>query len=187
MKRLIPFAFLCIVLHSCVTFKMYDNETKKMRLPEYEVLVVKTNGEKIAGKKLKWGHDKSIAKDVSLIIDGNPIPIGEIYAYQDEKSYYRRFQSYWARLLRRGKINLYYYEIYNGVSDRAERGYYDHFVFEKNNGELKELTKREISEWLADNSTAQNKFNSIFKKGDVFIYRQMRLDEIVSIIDMYNQ
>ena len=60
-------------------------------------------------------------------------------------------------------------------------------VFEKNNGELKELTKREISEWLADNSTAQNKFNSIFKKGDVFIYRQMRLDEIVSIIDMYNQ
>jgi hypothetical protein len=187
MKKLIWGTLLAVLFNSCVTFKMYDRETAKMRLPEYDALVIKTNGEKISGNKISNVYDKKVFKEFVFKIDGNTIPESQVIAYQDKKAFFRKYNNQWAKSLRKGKINLFYFDTYVSSNSRDSRGYTDHYVFEKNNNGLKECSKSEISEMLIDNSEAYNKFNQEFKKTNGYIIRQMKLAEILSIIDIYNQ
>lgn len=187
MKKIFHALAVMILLQSCVTFKMYDKQTKKMRLQEYEALVIKLNGEKVQGKKITRIKDKKAPNGFAFKIDDTIIPEKEVFAYQDKKAYYRKFKDEWVKLLRKGKMNLYYYDVYTYSNDRASRGFDDHYVFQKGDGELKELRKHEIAVEIADNSEALHKFNAMYKRGNHYANRSMKLNEIISVIELYNK
>ena len=102
-------------LSSCVTTKTYTAEEKKMRNEDEQVSVVKSDGKKVTGSKIDvpsiWNGKSSWIK-----IDGQKFEGEDINAYQDKKASYTKFGNskdgwLWVKQLKRGKINLYYYDI----------------------------------------------------------------------------
>jgi hypothetical protein len=186
MRKLFVFAAV-ICIASCVTVKMYKTEALKMRLSYANTFLIKKDGEKMIANKITEYYNKN-TNEFGLNVDGKIILDRFVEAYQDSKAYYGRFDSGWVEQMRRGKINLYYYESFiSGEENQPNGGYYDHFIFQKGNSLLKESSKYEIGEMLKDNSAALNQFNDEFKRGDKYIPRQMKLSEISAIVDTYNQ
>jgi len=66
--------------------------------------------------------------------------------------------------------------------------YHQHFVFQKGDGPLQELSKEAISELLSDNREAQAKFDAQFKPGQTFLPKQLdkHPKALFDVIDMYN-
>ncbi|HZE84921.1 MAG TPA: hypothetical protein VE035_11480 [Puia sp.] len=172
--------------------KTYTAEEEKMKIEPDKVLVVKRNGEKIIGRK--FSKPGSFNIDGHWVkVDGIKYQLDELTAYQDTKAYYMQFGPIWVKQLKRGKINLFSYDqvTYNSMEmanmprkDETET----HFVFQKGDGKLLELSVEAISELLADNKRAQDEFNAQFKPGRVILPKQLQNHPTVlfDVIDIYN-
>jgi hypothetical protein len=173
---------------SCVIAKTYTVEEKKMRIEGDRVLVIKTNGDTVFGRKLSvpsiWNLNGHWVE-----LDGKKYQFEGLTGYQDKKYFYGKFGTVWARQLKRGRMNLYEYEVvtYNSVGS-GKNEYDTHFVFQKGNGKLLELSGVAISEWLADNRRAYDMFNSQFKRGRVVFPKQLQHHPKVlfDVVDVYN-
>ena len=187
--------FIILAL-ACVTSKTYTSQEKKMRYNDNKVFVEKNDGTKLTGNKLKLPVNW-MGRSKGMFLDNNEINAEDIVAYQDSKAYHRKFGEVWVKQLKRGKINLYYYETvvnsapyYNGTkmvngSSKSTQ----HFVFQKENGEMIESNKVQISDLLKDNAVAYQKFNEEFRP-DLHLFPkqlQNKPGKLFEIIDIYNQ
>jgi hypothetical protein len=195
MKLPNPFLLLVIAssVASCVTAKTYTDEERKMRIPADQVFVIKTDGEKVTGKKLSAATG-FFSGNVSVKLDGQKFEFDQLQNFQDRHSYYAKFNNVWAKQLKRGKINLFYYEAEQrmpmagppSATPRYET--IQHFVFQKGDGPLHELSIEAVSELLSDNREAQDKFDAQFQPGRKFLPKQMKNHPKVlfEVIDIYN-
>jgi hypothetical protein len=189
-KHLSPALVFGLVLFtsSCVTTKTYTNEEIKMRLPESNVFVIKTNGEKIAGTKLSFIPKKKVT---SIDVDGQTTLIADVAYYQSKSGYYAKFGTAnnwnWVTQLKRGKINLYYYDVhFHGDPNKSVES---HFVFQKGNEKMIEANITEIANMLIDNKAAYNEFTSQFGKTDKKVLPKQLQNHpkvLFSAIDIYN-
>jgi hypothetical protein len=195
MRRFAPFVFLTLVLlmTSCVTAKTYTDEEKKMRLPTDQFFIIKTDGQKVVGSKVSTpGGFNFSATWVKL--DGQKYEFDQLQNFQDRHSYYAKFNDVWAKQLKRGKINLFYYETQQRVAmagpPSATPRYetIQHFVFQKGDEPLHELSIEAVSALLSDNREAQDKFDAQFQPGRKFLPKQMKNHPKVlfEVIDIYN-
>lgn len=191
MKFVLSFLFLVIVFScvSCVMAKTYKVEEKKMRIENENVFVIKTNGEKVSGKKIATPSVFNGGADW-IKIGRQKFQFDELTAYQDHSAYYCKFGPIWVKQLKRGKINLFYYEVVTpkSPSNGNQNQYDEHFVFQKGDGKILELSSEAISEMLKDNMNARAKFDAQFKPGKVIFPKQLQNHPkaLFEIIDMYN-
>jgi hypothetical protein len=189
-------AVFVLLAFACVTQKTYSSEEKKMRHGDNTAFVEKNDGTKLTGNKIKLPVNW-MGKSKGMFLDGQEINAEDIVAFQDSKAYYRKFQGIWVKQLKRGKINLYYYETIENSSS-----YYDgsgrvhatskttqHFVFQKGDGEMAEANKISISDMLKDNREAYEKFNDAFKPDRNLFPKQLQNNpgRLFEIIDIYNR
>lgn len=188
-----------LLLSSCVTTKTYTNEEKKMRNEDEPVYVIKSDGKKIVGSKISvpsiWNGKSSWIK-----IDDQKFEGSDIDAYQDKKASYARFGNtkdgwVWVKQLKRGKINLYYYDIitreqyYDGTKYVNRNNTQTHFVFKKANGRMLESNITEIAEMLKDNKEAYQIFTNQFGSADKKVLPKQLSNHpkvLFSAIDIYN-
>lgn len=174
--------------------KTYTKEEKKMKIENESFLVVKSSGEKISGKSLKF-----VSKSSAIKIDDQEIKVKEVTAYQNKTAYFIKFgppdKFTWVKQLKRGKINLYYYDIishgsyFNGTKYVTENKTETHFVFRKGDEELLELSITGIAERLKDNKDAYDNFTATFgEKDKKFLPKQLQNHPKVLFrsIDIYN-
>jgi hypothetical protein len=193
MNRLAPLMALVVILPmaSCVMSKTYTDEEKKMRMGPDQYFVIKTNSEKVAGNKISLAGGLTSGGPVKL--DGQKYQFDELLNVQDRHAYYAKFNNLWVKQLKRGKINLYYFETSTPMmgatpSSPTRYEYHQHFVFQKGDGPMQELSKEAISEMLSDNREAQAKFDAQFHPGQKFLPKQLDKHPKVlfDVIDMYN-
>jgi|GEM_PF-1090431 len=188
-----------ILLNSCVTTKTYTTEEKKMRNEGESVYVIKSDGKKVGGSKIDvpsiWNGKSSWIK-----IDGQKFEGEDISAYQDKKASYAKFGNkkdgwLWVKQLKRGKINLYYYDIntnesyYDGTKYVNRRNTQTHFVFQKANDRMLETNMTEIAEMLKDNREAYQTFTNQFGSADKAVLPKQLQNHpkvLFSAIDIYN-
>jgi hypothetical protein len=192
MKPFIPFVFLALVLPmvACVTSKTYKVEEKKMRIQTDQCFVIKTDGAKVVGSKLSL----PTFSYAWVKLDGQKYEFDQLQNIQDRHAYYAKFRNVWVRQLKRGKINLFYYETRQQVaiagppSAMPQYEYVQHFVFETGNGPLEELSIEAASQLLSDNREAQDKFDAQFHPGTKFLPKQMKNHPslLFEVIDIYN-
>ena len=195
MKNLLPVLLIVWALSTgaCVTTKTNTNEEKSMKIENDKVLVIKSNGEKIVGQKFSKSGSLNIGGHW-VAIDGVKYPLSDLIAYQDTKDYYVPFGDIWVRQLRRGKINLFTYEttIYghpaNGSGMDNLNSYSTHFVFQKGDGKLWELSIEAIGDLLKDNQKAYDEFKAQFRPGIIAFPKQLQNNSKVlfEVIDIYN-
>jgi hypothetical protein len=195
MKRIsLLAASVLALLTSCTTFKEYDKETKKMRDNSATYFVVRDDGRKVTGTNFRQGTDKTTGK-ASFFLDNEAVPLDKVQAYQDKTAYYEKTdKGAWAKLLRRGKIKLYYFDVRTttgfhtgaGGSQMADSQADDHFAFAKGDEAPRELTRREIADLLKDNQKAYSKFTSIWKPDNKLLPKSYALHLIINVIDIYN-
>src|SRR4051812_41209737 len=105
------YAWLLFASISCVLQKTYTVEEKKMRIGD-DLFVVKKNGEKISGKKIQMLGIHN-GTETWVKIDNEKIDVNEVIAYQNKDGYHINFEKLgdrlWPTQLKRGKINLFYY------------------------------------------------------------------------------
>jgi hypothetical protein len=187
---------LMVALCSCVMTKTYTAEEKKMLLDNSSVFVEKNDGQKVTGSKISY--PSSFSKSAWVSIDDQKFEPKDIKAYQSKKVYRVKFGTennwVWATQLKRGKINLFYYETnehktyYDGTKYVTHNTSTQHFVFQKDNGKLLEATLETISDMLKDNKEAYGKFNNQFKPGKILFPKQLQNHpkELFDIVDIYN-
>jgi hypothetical protein len=194
MKLPNPFSLLVVAssVVSCVTAKTYTDEEKKMRIPTDQVFVIKTDGTKIVGKKLSMPSGFHLAQEW-VDLDRQKYRFDSLQNYQDRHAFFAKFGNRWVRQLKRGKISLFWYEtatqtMRTSPSAPTQYEYHQHFVFQKGDGQLQELSKEAISELLSDNREAQAKFDAQFKPGQKFLPKQLdnHPKVLFEVIDMYN-
>jgi hypothetical protein len=189
-------AIFTMLALACVTSKTYTSQEKQMRYNDNKVFVERKDGTKLTGNKLKLPVNW-MGKSKGMFLDNNEINGDDIVAYQDAKAYHRKFEGIWVKQLKRGRINLYYYEtvmnsapyydgtkMVNGSSKTTQ-----HFVFQKGNDAMIEANKTQISDLLKDNPTAYAKFNEEFRP-DLHLFPkqlQNKPGKLFEIIDIYNQ
>jgi hypothetical protein len=193
MKRFTPLVFLTSVLPmvACVTAKTYKVEEKKMRSPTDQCFVIRNDGAKVVGSKLSL----PAFSYAWVKLDGQKYEFDQLQSIQDRHSYYTKFNNVWVRQLKRGKINLFYYETRQQVaiagppSAMPRYETIQHFVFQKEDGPLHELSIEAVSELLSDNREAQDKFDAQFQPGRKFLPKQMKNHPQVlfEVIDIYNK
>lgn len=185
-----------ILVSSCVLTKTYTVQEKKMKINDQNALVVQNDGKTITGNSLKLTRRGSAIK-----MDDQIIEFKDIMAYQNKTAYFVKFEtgrnSFWVKQLKRGKINLYYYEVYTHIHN----AYYDgsryvsenstdtYFVFNKTGEPLAELSITEIAQLLKTNKAAFTKFTSTFgTKSRVFLPNKLANHPKVlfEAIDIYN-
>lgn len=186
-----------LILISCVTTKTYTDEEKRMRMGDGKSLVVMKDGTQIAGDRLTFHSGKKGGNFAK--IDNQEINVQDISAYQTKKAYYVRFGSddnfVWVKQLKRGKINLYYYDetfhtssIYGSgpaVSNRTDT----HFIFQKGSGQLVELSIERIADMLKDNRKAYAYFSQQFGSKDKKVFPKQLQNHpkvLFQAIDLYN-
>lgn len=176
-----------LLLNSCVTTKTYTREEKKMKINNEGVLVVKKDGESISGKTLKF-----VYKTSSIKIDDQEFKISDLFAFQDKTAYFAKFGTdkkyIWVKQLKRGKINLYYFDAPSYYSSNGNSNI-AHFLFNKGREKLLELSITDIAELLRDNKNAYNKFTSTFGEKDrILLPKQLQNHPrvIFEAIDIYN-
>ena len=190
------FSVSILLCTSCVMTKTYTKEEKKMVLDNKIAFVEKNDGQKITGNKISFPSGFSKKSWVSL--DGQKFQPNEIKAFQTKSLYRVKFGHdkdwVWVTQLKRGKINLFYYEVlehgsyYNGTKYVSENKSTQHFVFQKGDDKLLELGLASVSDLLKDNKAAFAKFNAQFKPGKVLFPKQMQNHPKVlfDVIDIYN-
>lgn len=181
---------------SCVMTKTYTVEEQKMLLENKVPFVEKNNGQIVTGTKMTF--PSAFSKKGWIAIDGEKFQPDEIKAYQTKNAYHVKFGTdndwLWVTQLKRGKINLFYYDVqthssyFDGVKWRSDNKSTQHFVFQKGDDKLYELGIKEISELLKDNQAASDKFNTQFKPGKKFLPKQLQNHPKVlfDAIDLYN-
>src|ERR1700735_4935784 len=139
MNRLTSLLVLALILPivSCVMSKTYTDEEKKMRMEPDQYFVIKTNGEKVTGKKISLSGGLSFSGWVKL--DGQKYQFDDLLNVQDRHAYYAKFNNLWVKQLKRGKINLYYFETSSPMMGSTPSAptryvYTQHFVFQKGDG-----------------------------------------------------
>ncbi len=184
---------IAISLFSCITAKTYTGEEKRMRVETDQLFVIKTDGTKIVGKTLSKTPSGYYRTREWVNMDGQKYNFDSLQNYQDRNTFYSKFGNHWVRQLKRGKINLFYYETADrvatmGPTANSQYEYHQHFVFQKGDGPLQELSKEAISELLRDNREAQAKFDAQFKPGQKFLPKQLdkHPQTLFEVIDMYN-
>lgn len=183
-------------ISSCITTKTYTTEEKKMRIGE-DVFIIKTNGEKITGKKIS--HPSSFSFAQWRKIDNQKIEAADMSAYQDKNCYYVKFEnhfnSWWIKQLKRGRINLYHYQSIRSriptatETDQSHFREEEHFVYQKDNGELYEGSIAKLAQYLKDKPAAYNKFILQFGDSDKKAFSIKLVNhpkELFEIIDIYN-
>ena len=194
MKNLIIALPLVLLLSSCVMTKTYTKEELKMKTDNGDVFVIKNDGKKISGTTLKLSY-----KPPSIKIDDQEISTKELIAYQDKNAFFLKYKTgdnfIWAKQLKRGKINLYYFDVatrttvFNGTKYVTDHVINSHFVFNKGNEELLELNISGIAKLLKNNKNAFNKFTSTFgEKNRIILPKQLQAHPKVlfDAIDIYN-
>ncbi|MDH7463889.1 hypothetical protein QEG73_21485 [Chitinophagaceae bacterium 26-R-25] len=183
---------------SCATNKTFKTEEKQMLVDNNTPLIVKVNGDTIKGKEASLPSGlHTYEKWIKL--DGEKISSNGIVALQDGKTFYGKYSydsSYlWAKQIKRGKINLYYYEAQHptGIATPWGSSKYDsplYFAIQKGDEPLKHATAGDIAERLKDNKEAYEKFEHQFggeeKNG---LPKQMvkHSDVLFDAIDIYNR
>ena len=178
---------LMFLLNSCVTTQTYTREEKKMKIDNEGVLVVKKDGKSIYGKTLKF-----VYKSSSIKIDDQEFKTSDLFAFQDKTAYFAKFGTdkkyIWAKQLKRGKINLYYFDAPSYYTSNGKTNI-THFLFNKGSEKLLELSITEIAELLRDNKMAYNKFTTTFGEKDrILLPKQLQNHPkvIFEAIDIYN-
>ena len=165
------FTGFVMLISSCVMTKTYTTEEKKMRLDKggEKVFVVKTNGEKIIGKKLSQPSAWS-AHSTWIKVDNEKIGNADIIAFQDKEAYHVKFGNKerwtWVKQLKRGKINLYHYEVSGNKTGYNSVVLGERFVFQKGSERLLESNISEIADMLKDNKRAYSIFTAQFGSKD---------------------
>lgn len=184
---------------SCVTTGTYTKEEKKMRNPDEKVYAELNNGKKISGSSISYPSVFKAEKSW-IKIDDHKLDVKEMVSYQDKSAMYARFGNVdnswiWVKQLKRGKINLYHYDIvinksyYDGIKyvNRSETT--THFVFQKGNAPMIECNITEVAAILRDNPKALSIFTGQFGSTDKgFLPKQLQNHPqvIFNAIDIYN-
>lgn len=181
-----------ITMASCVMSKTYTDEEKKMRYGPDQVFVIKTNGEKIVGKKVSEPRGFH-AGAYWVKLDNQKFPLDEVQSYQDKHAFRVNFDGQWVKQLKRGKINLFYFEtvtrvVGNSPSIPAQYESHQYFVFQKGDGPLQKLSLEGISQLLSDNRKAHDMFDAKLKPGRRWLPKQLDKHPKVlfECVDIYN-
>lgn len=183
---------------SCATNKNFKAEEKQMLVDNNTPLIIKANGDTVKGKEASIPSGlHTYEKWIKL--DGEKIPTKEIVALQDGRTFYGKYSydsSYlWAKQIKRGRINLYYYEAQHptGIATPWGSSKYDsplYFAIQKGDEPLRHARASDIADRLKDNKEAYEKFEHQFggdeKNG---LPKQMvkHSDVLLQAIDMYNK
>lgn len=186
--------FLC----ACVTNKTYRVEEKKMRIGSSNAMIIKAGGDTVVGKRLSLPSEMH-QWATWIKFDGSKIESTGIQAVQDDRSFYAKFgddKSYrWVKQVKRGKINLFYYETqsttgYYSASNPNKYTYATHFVVQKENGPLQDISIAAMAEYLKDNRAAYAKFVQKFgDKDKKFLPKDLQKHPKVlfEAVDIYNE
>jgi hypothetical protein len=188
-------AFLVLIftlpMVSCFSSRPYAKEEKEARLPGDPIFITKSSGEKVLGKKISTPGLFHYSQTQWVKLDREKYTLPDLQNYQDLKKYNVKYNNVWATQLKRGKINLYWFPTYGAASTYGGGERYAtsiHFLFQKGDGALLELSPTSVSDLLSDNREAQAKFDNTFKPGRK-LFPQHLLDHpriLFAIIDMYN-
>jgi hypothetical protein len=181
-------------ISACITVKTYTDEEKKMKIGD-KVFIIKKDGEKISGEKISYPPAFGFSK--WLKIDGQKIQDSNISAYQDKHGYHIKFGNpfnwVWVIQLKRGKINLFHFEsLRQRFADAANPSHFEteeHFVFQKDGGQLYESSIGKLAEFLQDKPEAYNKFISQFGGKDLIFFSKELIKHpkvLFEVIDIYN-
>jgi hypothetical protein len=186
--------FISLLAFSCSPTRLYDLEEKKVRFPDTPIFVTKSDGVKLTGRSISTPGSFAFSHDW-IKLDGQKFLMGELQNYQDQHAFHIKYNSVWARQLKRGKINLYWYITSVPEQRMMSTGRYAtvykniaHFLFQKDDGPILELSGKQISELLSDNREAQAKFDATFKPGRKWFPQHLadHPKTLFAILDMYN-
>jgi hypothetical protein len=182
---------------SCVTNKTYRVEEQKMLVNNKAVMLIKANGDTVKGKSLSVPSTMHpYAKWIKF--DGNKIQSDGIVALQDGKSFYGKFGNdssyHWVKQIKRGKINLYYFDVqtvdnYSAATGHSKYSISTYFVVQKGNEPLQEANIAGMAERLKDNKAAYARFVQQFGEKDRSVLPKNMSNHpkvLFDAIDIYN-
>jgi hypothetical protein len=201
--------FVAVILFatSCITSKPYaakfNQEQKKGRDTSNEVFVVKKDGEKIAGKKIKFPGKIALVQSPEpseqwVAVDGKKIEFGQYEAVQTSSVYKALYHPakndqfpnvVYMNRLRFGKISLYQYE-YRGSTEfnYQTKPLYHAYVFQKENGKPEALDFARFADAISDNSVAFERFKQLFPSGSIPKSQvATTLQNLTEVAELYNQ
>jgi hypothetical protein len=197
MKTVLLTALSALLLWSCVTNKTYRVEEKKMLVDNKTALLIKAKGDTVRGSSLSLPSTMHpYAKWIKF--DGNKILSDGIVALQDGKSFYGKFGNdssyHWVKQIKRGKINLYYFDVqtiddFNAVAGHSKYSISTYFVVQKGNEPLQEANIAGMAERLKDNNAAYARFVRQFGDHDRSVLpREMSKHPkaVFEAVDIYN-
>lgn len=197
MKQIILTALIAgaMCLPGCVSIYEYDKEKHSVIDKSAHYIFEMRDGSRITGSKLKWQRAEGF-NGTSITLDGKKLAYEDIVRYQDKNGvFYRMANGKWAGLLRRGKIDLYHFDVSvvvghhtgAGGSQMVDEASNDHYVFSKNGSEPVELTRRQIADLLRDNQAAYQLFISHWQPSDQLLPVSGALHNIIAVVERYNQ
>lgn len=210
MKKFYNLSLLVAVIlfaTSCITSKPYaakfNQEQKKGRDTSNEVFVVKKDGEKITGKKIKFPAKIAMVESPEpteqwVAVDGKKIDFGQYEAVQTPSVYKALYHPakndqfpnvVYMNRLRFGKINLYHYE-YRGSTEFSyqSKPLYHAYVFQKENGNSEALDYARFADAIRDNSAALDRFKQLFPSGSIPKNKvETTLKNLTEVAELYNQ
>jgi hypothetical protein len=206
MKPTFCYLFLVsIIWTSCTTYKQFDNRAKASRESSYETAIIKRDGTIVTGQTLKHKiTNKSepylfsvLNTDNAISLDNKNYNDTDVVFFQDQNAFYKQYENVFLIRLLKGKINLYYFDIkklYNHHMSAASGQFLGSssqstiksiFFLEKGKYGITEIDITELRKAVSDNPKALDKLNSYYPKS--FYTRQLDIEKIVSVIELYNQ
>ena len=155
-----------------------------------DYLVVTNDGNQVSSSGLKIKKSNGMFLETATI-NGTTYKFRDIKAYQDKSGYWEKMttpnHTIFVRRLRKGAINLYHFDSYVISNRREDRGYTDHFAFQKGDSPIAEISKEDIAQLLQDRPKALELFRSYYKVNRQPISGNYNLKKITAVIDAYNE
>lgn len=134
--------------------------------------------------------------DNAFTLDGKKYNDSDVVVFQDKKAFHKRFNNIYLIRLVKGKINLYYfdktgydktYSFNNGgpTTVTSTNNRKSTYFFEKENNKIFPIGISDLKNAVKDNQQALNKLNSYYPKDSYS--KELNIEKLVSVIEMYNQ
>lgn len=194
-----------IIWSSCTTYKQFDNRAKASRESSFETAIIKKDGTIVTGQTLKHMiTNKSepylfsvLNTDNAISLDNKNYNDTDVVFFQDKNAFHKQYENVFLIRLLKGKISLYYFDIkklYNYTTRTASGQFLSStsgstmksiFFLEKGKDGITEIGITELRKAVSDNPKALDKLNSYYPKSSYT--RQLDIEKIVSVIELYNQ
>lgn len=210
-------AFLLIAFFatSCKTPKpfaaRFKQEQRLGKDTSTNIFLVKKDGEKITGKKLRYSNSFRLLKRIDPVeqwvaVDGRKISFGDydtiqtpnafkiLYTIQPDTAQSAADEDdeeatvFYINRLRAGKISLYHYETDDTTAAAYKRkNVFHEYIFQKYNGKSEVLEYAAFADAISDNHAAVEKLKQLFPSGSIPKKKVLQtLKNLTTIADLYN-